>query len=106
MLNDEEIGTSPVTVGFNWYGDYKVRLSKEGYETLNTHRELKAPLHDNFPFDFFAEILWPEKIVDKYEWDFELAAYQVPERNELIQSAENLRQQAMTPVPDDIKTEK
>ena len=41
-LNDEEIGESPVTVNFNWYGDYCVRISKEGYETLNTHQDLKA----------------------------------------------------------------
>ncbi|MHC4510118.1 MAG: PEGA domain-containing protein, partial [Planctomycetota bacterium] len=51
-LNDEEIGESPVTVGFNWYGDYCVRLSKEGYETLNTHRELEGPWYDDLPFDF------------------------------------------------------
>ena len=31
-LNDEEIGESPVSVNFNWYGDYCVRISKEGYE--------------------------------------------------------------------------
>ncbi|MCP4263659.1 MAG: PEGA domain-containing protein, partial [Planctomycetes bacterium] len=23
ILNDEEIGTSPVTVSFEWYGDYR-----------------------------------------------------------------------------------
>ena len=39
VLNDEEIGQSPVTVSFNWYGDYNVRISKEGFETLNTHRK-------------------------------------------------------------------
>ncbi len=33
VLNDEEIGTSPVTVSFEWYGDYNVRVSKEGFET-------------------------------------------------------------------------
>ena len=31
VLNDEEIGTSPVTVPFNWYGDYRVRISKSGF---------------------------------------------------------------------------
>ena len=39
ILNYEEIGTSPVTVSFSWYGDYRVRISKQGYETLNTHRD-------------------------------------------------------------------
>jgi len=29
ILNDEQIGPSPVTVTFQWYGDYNVRISKE-----------------------------------------------------------------------------
>jgi hypothetical protein len=92
-LNDEEIGTSPVTVSFNWYGDYNVRISKEGYETLKTHRKLKRPWYDKFPFDFFAQILNPKRIVDSYEWTFTLAPKQYPTREELIQNAEKLKKQ-------------
>jgi len=92
-LNDEEIGTSPVTVSFNWYGDYNVRISKEGYETLKTHRKLKRPWYDKFPFDFFAQILSPRRIVDSYEWTFTLALKQYPTREELIQNAEQLKRQ-------------
>ena len=93
ILNDEEIGTSPVTVGFNWYGDYWVRISKEGYETLNTHRDLKAPWYDYFPFDFFAQILNPSQIVDSYKWTFELGPKKEISREELIQKAEGLEKQ-------------
>lgn len=95
VLNDEEIGVSPVTVGFNWYGDYKVRISKEGFETLNTHRELKGPAHDGFPLDFFAEVLWPERIVDEYQWDFELCPYVQIDRDELIKAAEAVKSRAV-----------
>ena len=91
-LNDEEIGISPVTVDFNWYGDYKIRASKEGYEILETHQKLTAPLHDQFPFDFFAEILWPDTIADEYEWTFKLNPYEPPERNELIQAAQDMKE--------------
>ena len=91
LLNDEPIGTSPVTVSFNWYGDYGVRISKEGYETLETHRQLKAPLHDYPPFDLFAETLYPGRIVDRYEWTFELKAKQYPTRDELLDKADALR---------------
>ena len=94
-LNDEEIGVTPVTVPFSWYGDYNVRIVKEGYATLNTHKELKPPLHDGFPMDFFAEILWPGRIVDEYEWTFDLAAYQAPDRGKLIQHAEETRKRAI-----------
>ena len=92
-LNDEEIGTSPVTVSFNWYGDYNVRISKEGYETLKTHRKLKGPWYDKFPFDLFAQLIIPKRIVDSYEWTFTLAPKQYPTREELIQDAEQLKKQ-------------
>ena len=90
VLNDQEIGISPVTVPFNWYGDYWVRISKDGYETLNTHRKLPAPLHDYLPFDFFAQILYPGHLVDAYEWTFELAPKEYPTREELIEHARSL----------------
>jgi hypothetical protein len=92
-LNDEEIGESPVTVNFNWYGDYCVRISKEGYETLNTHRKLKGPWYDHFPFDFFAQIVNPNRIVDSYEWTFELSPKQQISRDKLIQNAQELKKQ-------------
>jgi len=92
-LNDEEIGTSPVTVSFNWYGDYNVRISKEGYQTLKTHRKLKGPWYDKFPFDLFAQLIIPKRIVDSYEWTFTLAPKQYPTREELIQDAEQLKKQ-------------
>ena len=93
VLNDEEIGTSPVTVSFNWYGDYNVALRKEGYETLKTHRELKGPWYDKFPFDFFAQLLNPKRIVDYYEWTFELTKKQQISREKLINSAQTLKTQ-------------
>ena len=93
VLNDEEIGTSPVTVSFEWYGDYNVRISKEGFETLKTHRNLKSPWYDYFPFDFFAQIVNPKRIVDSYEWTFTLAPQTQPTREELIRDAQKLKGQ-------------
>ncbi|HUV63717.1 MAG TPA: PEGA domain-containing protein [Sedimentisphaerales bacterium] len=92
VLNDEEIGQSPVTVSFAWYGDYCVRISKEGYQTLDTHQELEGPWYDAFPFDFFAQIVSSRRIVDSYEWAFELSPMQPVSRDELIRSAEQMKE--------------
>jgi len=92
VLNDEEIGESPVTIGFNWYGDYCVRISKEGYQTLDTHQPLEGPWYDDFPFDFFAQIVNPRKIVDAYEWTFELSPMPPVSRDELIRAAEHFKE--------------
>jgi hypothetical protein len=93
LLNDEEIGTSPVTVSFNWYGDYNVVIRKEGYETLKTHRNLEAPWYDGFPFDFFAQVVVPERIVDSYEWTFELSEKRDISREELLEQARRFAEQ-------------
>ena len=93
MLNDEEIGISPVTVSFNWYGDYNVRINMEGYETLKTHKALKAPWYDKFPFDFFAQCVNPSRIVDSYEWTFTLDKAKPIDNEQLVNSAMELKSQ-------------
>ena len=93
VLNDEEIGESPVTVPFQWYGDYRVRISKDGYQTLDTNQKLKGPWYDKFPFDFFAQIVNPNRIVDEYEWTFELTPKRYPSREELIKQSQKLKEQ-------------
>ena len=90
-LNDEPIGQTPVTVSLNWYGDYNIRITKDGYETLKTHKQLKAPLHDHFPFDLFAQILYPGKITDSYVWNFTLEPKNQIDRETLLQNAQSLK---------------
>ncbi|MGB8227077.1 MAG: PEGA domain-containing protein [Sedimentisphaerales bacterium] len=92
-LNDEEIGTSPVTVGFEWYGDFAVRISKDGYQTLNTHQNLKRPLKDRFPFDLFADMFTTK--IDAYTWNFKLEPSVAVQKDELIKSAAGLRKEAL-----------
>lgn len=93
-LNDEEIGVTPVTVNFNWYGDYNIRIEKPGYDILNTHQLLERPAHDRFPLDFFAEVLWPGTIEDSYTWTFDLEPFQQASAAELIEQANQMRDRA------------
>jgi hypothetical protein len=93
LLNDEEIGISPVTVGFEWYGDYNIKLSKENYETLATHRNLPRPMRDKFPFDFFDDAFRTR--IDEYSWNFKLEPKVQPTKEELIEKAVNLRKEAL-----------
>ena len=86
-LNDEAIGYSPVTVSFNWYGTYRIRAQKEGFETLKTSRKLDRPLGDYFPFDLFRGLIAPDT-VDSYHWDFQMQELVAQNRDSLIQRAE------------------
>lgn len=97
LLNDEEIGISPVTVGFEWYGDYTVRISKDGFQTINTHQNLKRPLDDFVGIDLIADICTTK--THEYTWTFKLDPYQQIEKDELIKSALSLQKEAFTEVP-------
>lgn len=71
MLNDVEVGRTPVTTGFTFYGDFDVRLRKEGYEPLVTHRETATPIYEYAPLDL-AATAWPGRIRTKLVWNFDL----------------------------------
>ena len=56
-LNNQEIGRTPVTRDFTWYGNFDVQLRKEGYQTRKTNKHVTAPWWQWPPFDLFAEVL-------------------------------------------------
>jgi hypothetical protein len=87
-LNDEDVGRTPVTVDFTWYGDYDVVYRLDGYETVKTNVQIKAPFYQWFPLDFFSEVLWPLEIHDHHE----IAAQELVVREPTDESA--LRQRA------------
>lgn len=56
-VNDERLGKTPFTYDFMWYGWYRIRLTKPGYERLDDHVQLKAPWHLWIPLDLAAELM-------------------------------------------------
>lgn len=95
FLNDEEIGRTPVTTDFTWYGDYDLIIRHEGYETLGTHVNVRSPWYQRPPIDFVAEVLWPGHILDAHSYDFVLSRADPPDREELIERAQSLRTRAL-----------
>jgi len=89
-LNDTEVGRTPVTVPFTFYGTYSVRLEKEGYQTLNTTQKAEAPLWENPGPDLIAELLPGERRVELV-WDFALDPLTPTDPKGLIDRARQLR---------------
>lgn len=71
LLNDREVGRTPVEVEFTFYGEYDVRLLLDGYEPLVTGAKASPPIWDNVPLDFFAEITPGDHVV-RIPWHFTL----------------------------------
>jgi hypothetical protein len=95
ILNDEVVGTSPVSTDFLWYGDYDVILRKEGYETLKTHHRLRPPWYELPGIDVLSEVLAPFWLHDRQQMSFTLSPASQPTREELIQDAKKMRDEAL-----------
>lgn len=94
-LNDEEIGRSPATVDFLWYGDYDVVARLKGYEALRTHQRIVEPWYQAPGIDFIAEVLYPGWIVDSREMQFEMKPESLPTRDALLENARLTREMAL-----------
>jgi PEGA domain-containing protein len=68
-LNDEEVGRTPVTRNFLWYGTYEVEIRKEGYQTIKTEAKVWAPWWQWVPIDLVAE-LFP--LTDRHQLSYTL----------------------------------
>lgn len=92
-LNGQEVGSTPVTTGFTWYGKYDVAIRKETFETVRTSRETPVPIYQWPGLDFLSEALLPMKLVDRHNWHFNLSPQEPAKTDDLIGRAQNLREQ-------------
>lgn len=98
-INEQPIGAAPAHMPFEYYGYYTITLSHPGYETLRQRVHVVAPWYAYPPFDFLAEVLWPFPIRDVRRYYFELQPARQPNREELLQRAEQLRQRGQSLPP-------
>jgi len=93
-ISSEEIGRTPVTTSFTWYGDYEIILRKDGYQTLKTHYKIYPPAYEIPPLDLLSALA-PWTYRDNRTAHFVLKKKTVPSDAELIQRAEQLRERNM-----------
>ncbi len=70
IANDVELGRTPLTADFTYYGTYDVLLTKPGYEPLRTTASARAPFYEYPPVDLVAAPLSPHTTV---RWHFTLS---------------------------------
>src|SRR5439155_3549782 len=90
--NDQEIGRTPFTRDFTWYGTYDVILRKDGYQTLHTRTKVIAPWWQWPPIDLVAEIV-PWHWLDRrhFAYDLRPASTQPADPEMMLSRAEQLR---------------
>lgn len=106
-VDDEPVGESPVTVPFTYYGTRKITIEKLDvqhrllFERKVVFENIKTPIYEYFPLDFFSEVLLPFKLEDKHTLSYELEELQPQAKKEiqkdLFERADELRKKAFTP---------
>lgn len=90
-LDDQEVGTTPVTVDFTYYGTRKIQLIKDGYDTLTVKQAFYAPWYQWPPLDFVSENLSPQQYRDEHLLNFQLVPQQILPAETLLERAQQLR---------------
>ena len=63
-VDNYEIGTTPVSTDYIYYGTRRIRLVKDGYATLDIKQWIPPPWYEIIGIDFVSENLVPAEIRD------------------------------------------
>ena len=93
-MDDVEVGRTPVSTSFIYYGTRKIQLSKAGYETLTVLQPIPTPWYQWPGVDFFSEHFSPGKINDDRLFSYNMEPAIVVPTDQLLDRAQELRQQS------------
>lgn len=91
-LNDEEVGRTPLSVPFKFYGTYDVRLQKTGYTPLWTSGKAEAPWWEFPGPDLFAELMGNKVDVN---WHYTLAPRDENNPDITLKNAQEMRERTV-----------
>ena len=93
-VDDVEIGRTPVSTSFIYYGTRKIQIAKAGYETLTVLQPVPAPWYQWPGIDFVSEHFTPGKINDDRLFNYNLEPAVAVPTDQLLKRAQELRQQS------------
>jgi hypothetical protein len=95
LVDGEEIGYTPVSFDYTYYGTREIRLIKDGYQTLTTQVKLSTPWYQILPLEFVTDNFALTKINDRREVTYALARENIEPSQEIENRANNLRSEAL-----------
>lgn len=104
FVDDREIGTTPCSTSYVYYGKRNVMLVKDGYKTERLVHQFTVPWYEYVPLDFINENLNPYEIRDERTINVTLTPEENVPSEQLLERANSLRGGAqaglITPLPD------
>ncbi|HZZ82545.1 MAG TPA: hypothetical protein VFE62_28865 [Gemmataceae bacterium] len=88
---DQPIGGSPVDKPFTYYGKYRFRIVKDGFDTLDVEQRVRAPWYELPGLDFISENLIPWTIRDVRYFTYVLQPMPIRPPDQTLREGETLR---------------
>ncbi|MBI4834509.1 MAG: PEGA domain-containing protein [Planctomycetes bacterium] len=90
IVDSQEIGVTPHTFPFTYYGTRQVILQKDGYETQTNLAPVSPPFIHIFPFDLFMFLI-PYPIENHYVFSYILSPKKEIDVDEILKHGEELK---------------
>src|SRR5437763_1585597 len=94
-VDNQQIGTTPCSVDFTYYGTREIRLIKPGFETLTVNQPIPTPWYQVPPIDFVSENLVPANLIDHRSIAFNMQPQVIVPTDQLLDRANQLRQDTL-----------
>jgi hypothetical protein len=95
VIDGEEVGYTPVSIDYTYYGTREVTLRKDGFKTLTTPVKLSTPWYQIFPLDFVSDNFALTKINDRREVTYALVRENLEPSQDVENRANGLRSEAL-----------
>ncbi len=95
-IDDNEIGITPVSTSFVYYGTRKIQLIKPGFETMTFLQPIRVPWYELPGLDFFSEHVLPGERRDVRVLTYSMQPKIIVSTEQLLGRAEALRRDGQT----------
>lgn len=93
-IDGEDVGYTPTSVDYTWYGTREVQLLKDGYETQTHMIDVSPPWYQRFPLDFISDNFLGTHVRDHRRFDLRMQPRQADNSDDVVERGRSLRSEA------------
>jgi len=91
LVDGRDIGLTPVSMDYTYYGTRQITLIKDGYETRTIMQPMQKPWYQYFPLEFISDNFLPFKVTNRHFFEYDLQRTPHVPQGELLDRANSLR---------------
>ena len=94
-IDGKDVGYTPASIDYTWYGTREVQLLKDGYETQTQLINIAPPWYQRVPLDFLSDNFLGTHIRDQRRFDLQMQPKRPDVSSDVIQRGRSLRSEAV-----------